>query len=54
MPAVIDAPEGVAYEEQNVQEEQPQVRIARSGFWRTLGEYVKRHRVHTPVRRVNG
>jgi len=47
MPAVIDAPEVVAYEEQDCQEEQPQARAAHPGFWQTVKQYVKRHRVHT-------
>jgi len=46
MPAVIDAPEVVEYEEQDFQEEQPQVREAHLGFWHTVVEHVKRHRVH--------
>jgi hypothetical protein len=48
MPAVIDAPEVVEYEEQDFQEEQPQARAAHPGFWQTVKQYVKRHRVHTP------
>ena len=47
MPAVIEAPEVVAYEEQDFQEEQPQVCAAHPGFWHTMMQYVKRHRVHT-------
>ena len=40
MPAVIDAPEVVEYEER------PQVLVARSGFWHTLVQYMRRHKVH--------
>ena len=46
MPAVIDAPEVVEYEEQDFLEDQPQVRAAHPGFWHTVGEYVRRRRVH--------
>jgi hypothetical protein len=48
MPAVIDAPEIVEQEEHDLQEAPPQVRGAHAGFWRTLVQYMKRHRVHTP------
>jgi hypothetical protein len=44
MPAVIDAPEVVEYEEQDCQEAQPKGRGARAGFWHTVGQYVRRHR----------
>jgi hypothetical protein len=46
MPAVIDAPEVVAYEEQDFQEEQPQVCAAHPGFWQTVKQYVRRHSAH--------
>ena len=45
MPAVIDAPEVVEYEEQDLHEEQPQVRAAHPGFWHTVVQYVRRLRV---------
>jgi hypothetical protein len=54
MPAVIDTPEIVEhevhalYKEHDLYEEQPPVREAHSGFWHTVLQYVKRHRVHTP------
>jgi len=48
MPSVIDAPEIVEHEEHALCTEQPQVHVARSGFWRTVVQYVKRHRVHMP------
>ena len=47
MPAVIDTPEIVEHEEHTISEEQP-VRKAHPGFWYTVLQYVKRHRVHTP------
>jgi hypothetical protein len=49
MPAVLDAPEVLEYEEQDLHEEQPQVRIAHAGFWHTVGQFVRRHRVQTPT-----
>jgi hypothetical protein len=54
MPAVIDTSEVVEreeyalYEEHDLYTEQPQVHVARSGFWHTVLQYVKRHRVHKP------
>jgi len=48
MPSVIDAPEMVEHEAHTLYEEHPQVRVARAGFWRTVVQYMKRHRVHTP------
>jgi hypothetical protein len=54
MPSVIDAPERVEheehafYEEHAIYKEQPPVREAHPGFWHTVLQYVKRHRVHTP------
>jgi hypothetical protein len=54
MSSVIDAPEIVEHEEHALYEahdiyaEQPQVHVARSGFWHTVLQYVKRHSVHTP------
>jgi hypothetical protein len=52
MPSVIDAPERVEHEDQalyeghNLHTEQPQVRVAPSGFWRTVVQYLRRQRVH--------
>ena len=52
MPAVIDTPEVVEYEEHALYEghdlykKQPQVHVARPGFWRTVVAYVRRQRVH--------
>jgi hypothetical protein len=46
MLSVIDAPEVVEYEEHDIYEERPQVLVARSGFWHTLVQYMRRHRVH--------
>jgi hypothetical protein len=54
MPAVIDTSEVVEheeyalYEEHDLYIEQPQVHVARSGFWHTVRQYVKRQRVHIP------
>jgi hypothetical protein len=54
MLSVIDAPERVEHEEHAVYEEhiiykeQPPEREAHPGFWHTVLQYVKRHRVHTP------
>jgi hypothetical protein len=47
MPSVIDTPVRVDHDTHDLQEEQPQVRVARSGFWHRLVQYVRRHRVHT-------
>ena len=54
MPSVIDAPERVeheehaVYEEHAIDKEQVPVREGHPGFWNTVLQYVKRHRVHTP------
>jgi hypothetical protein len=54
MPSVIDAPEIVeheehaVYEEHAIYKEQFPVREGHLGFWQTVLQYVKRHRVHTP------
>jgi hypothetical protein len=54
MPSVIDAPEIVEHEEHAVHEEHASykehspVRVAHPGFWHTVMQYVKWHRVHTP------
>ena len=50
MPSVMDAPEVVEHEEHDLHEERPQVLVARSGFWHTLVQYMRRHRVHTSSR----
>jgi hypothetical protein len=50
MPSVIDAPEILEHEEHDRQEEQPQVCTAHPGFWHTLVQYVRWHRVHTSHR----
>jgi hypothetical protein len=52
MPAVMDTPEIVEheehalYEDHDLHEEQPQVRVARSGFWRTVVQYTRRQSGH--------
>ena len=46
MLSVIDTPEMVEQEEHTLYEEHPQVRVARSGFWRTVVQYMKRQSVH--------
>ena len=45
MPGVMHAPEGVEEKEHGLHEEQPQVRVARAGFWHTVVDYVRRQRV---------
>ena len=49
MPSMMDAPEVVEYEEHDLYEEQPQVRAAHPGFWQTVKQYIRRHRVQTPT-----
>jgi hypothetical protein len=50
MPAVIDTPEILEYnehdlyEEHELQEEPPKGRGAHAGFWHTVVQYVRRHR----------
>ncbi len=46
MPSVIDAPEMVEHEAHILYEEHPQVRVARSGFWHTVVQHMKRYRTH--------
>ena len=51
MPAVMDTPEVVEHEEyalyeHDLHKEQPQVRVARSGFWRTVAQYMRRQSAH--------
>jgi len=46
MPAILDAPEVLDYEEHDLSEAQPQLRPARAGFWRTLVQYLRRQSVH--------
>ena len=46
MPAVIDTPEVVEHEAHDCSTEQPQSHVARSGFWRTVGQYLRRQSVH--------
>ena len=52
MPSVIDIPAIVKHEEHAFYEEQPRVRPDRAGFWHTVVQYMRRHRVrgvrHTP------
>ena len=49
MPSVLDVPEVVEdVDVYDLHEEQPQVGATYPGFWRTVVQYVKRHRVHTP------
>ena len=50
MPSVIDAPVRIDHDAHNLQDEQPQVRVARSGFWHRLVQSVRRQRVHTSSR----
>jgi hypothetical protein len=50
MPSVIDTPVGVEHDTHALQDEQPQVRGACSGFWQRLVQSVRRHRVHPSSR----
>ena len=45
MPGVMHAPEGVEEKEHGLHEEQPQVRVARAGFWHMVRAYMRRQRV---------
>ena len=44
MPAVLDTPEVMDYETHEIPAAHPQVRPARTGFWRTLVRYISGHR----------
>ena len=46
MLSVIDTPEMVEHEEHTLYEDHPQVRVARSGFWRTVVQYTRRQSGH--------
>ena len=52
MSAVMDTPEILEHkehdleEEHDLQEEQPQVRGAQLGFWRAVGQSLRRYRTH--------
>jgi hypothetical protein len=50
MPSVIDAPVRVDHTAHDLQDEQPQVPEARSGFWHRLVQSVRRPRIHTSSR----
>jgi hypothetical protein len=50
MPSVIDAPAVVEHGHHDLSEKQPQVHGARGGFWHTMVQYMRRHRVHTSSR----
>ena len=50
MPSMIDAPVQVEHDAHDLQDEQLQVCIARSGFWQRLVQYVRRQRVHPSSR----
>jgi len=47
MLSVIDTPEVGEHEEHDLYDEQPQARAAYRGFWYTVVQYIRRHRVHT-------
>ena len=47
MPAVIDAPEILDHTAHDIQEAPPEVHTVHRGFWYTVKQYVRRHRVHT-------
>jgi hypothetical protein len=46
MPSVIDTPEVGEHKKYDRDEEQPQVRAAHRGFWHTVVQSIRRHRVH--------
>jgi hypothetical protein len=46
MLSVIDAPEVGEEKEHSLQEEQPQVRGAQLGFWRAVGQSMRRYSTH--------
>jgi len=50
MPSVIDAPVRIDHDAHDLQDEQPQGRVARAGFWHRLVQSVRRHRVHPSSR----
>jgi hypothetical protein len=50
MPSVIDAPVQVDRDAHNLQDEQPQVHVTRSGLWHRLVQSVRQHRIHMPSR----
>ena|SRR5882672_7915209 len=50
MPSVIDAPEVVEHGHNDLYEEQPRVYGTRAGFWGTVVQYVRQHRIHMPSR----
>jgi hypothetical protein len=50
MPSVIDAPVQVEHTTHDLQDEQPQVRVARSGLWHRLMQSVRGRRVHPSSR----
>ena len=45
MPSVIDAPVRIDHDAHDLQDEQPQVPVTRSGFWHRLVQSVRQHRV---------
>jgi hypothetical protein len=48
MPSVMDAPERIEdIDVHDLYEKQPQVRVTRPRFWRTLVQYMRRPRVYT-------
>lgn len=46
MPAVLDAPEAMVSEAHDLPEAQPRLRPDHAGFWQTVVQYMRRHRVH--------
>jgi hypothetical protein len=45
MPAMLDAPEVLDYEAHDLTAAQPRVCPDRAGFWRTVGQYMRRQSV---------
>ncbi len=50
MPSVIEAPVRIDHAAHDLQDEQPQGRVARSGFWHRLVQSVRGYRVHPSSR----
>ena len=50
MPGVKHAPEGMEEKEHGIQEEQPQIRGARGGFWPMVVQSMRRYSTHRQQR----
>ena len=47
MPVMIDTPEGVEHDQHVLDDEQPQGRVAWSGFWRRVVQFLRPQRTPT-------